>query len=149
MDTRDRVVAKELTDFALDQFKRHRQHNPAIARVLDEVVASERFRGELANIFFPIFYVLQRMDRDSGLPVISEEKAEHARTEWQSPEAAELIEREFGFWVSAEPDVTNFFFFFLGTLIKPKDKPETYEEAKRVFALILRMIRLERQRRPN
>jgi hypothetical protein len=149
MDKRDRTVAKELTEFAFAQFEWHRQHNPAIARVLDEVVADGRFRGELANIFFPIFYVLQRMDRDSGLPVISEEKEKRARTEWQSPKAAELIEREFGFWVSTEPDVTNFFFFFLGTLIKPKEKPETHGAAKKIFALILRMIRLERQRRPN
>ncbi len=149
MDEKDRAVAQELTDFAMAQFEWYKEHNPAIANVFDKVVANEHFKGELANVFFPICYALQTLRGNDDLPVISKETEERALYDWQSAEVADLVEKEFGYWVSAVPQMMNFFFFFLGTLVKPKEKPVVYEEAKKIFALLLCMVRLERQHRSS
>ena len=149
MDEKIQIVARELTDFAFDQFEWYRVHNPAVAKILDEIVGDERFPGETANVFFPIFYTLQKMQGDGGMPIISEETAQRAIEERRNAKEVGFVEREFGHWLDSAPDVVNFFRLFLGALVKPEEKPEVYDGAKKAFALILYMIRLEKQRRPR
>lgn len=130
-----------LFNFAFEQFEHHRKHNPEITKAIDEFCCGAG-RNESAPVMFPVFYALKSFNETGGsIPSVSEQSAQKAREELR--EAGESV-LDLPVFKDLRSAISHFV-FFLNILVKSE---ETRKKAKLLFAVILRMIQVEKGNHP-
>ena len=130
----------DIYDSSMAEFDGYRRHNPEIAAVVDEFCGGAG-QHESAPTLYAVFYALRHMaDDGSAIPSISAQTAEKAKEELRKIEGDILGSSGFTEFRIAVCRLA----LFLDALVKD---PEKNKRGKKLFAVILRMIQIERTKR--